>query len=412
MVPSFLLTHKIETYKITTSKAELVGTDQRKDGRSVRLRNQSHPGRRPREIKEETVEGKKVRLALVGVGNCSASLVQGTVLYNSQEVADEVGGLMHYDLGGYRPSDIDIVVGFDVDSKKVGKDVSEAILEWPNNTFKICDVDNIGAPVLMGPVLDGAPQHLQDYYGKSYITLNDQEPVDVVQALRDYKVDVILINLPTGSREATRHYVRAAMEAGCGVVNGIPEFVASDPELAAEAARAGVPLLGDDWKSQIGATIVHRALMKLMEDRGIKMRKSFQLNYAGNTDFINLVMRGESKHVTKHDAIASILKDKEIPVAPGFAFVDNQGDVKTARIMIEGENFGGAPIALNLELAIYDSPNSAGVSIDAVRCCKLAMDRGLSGAIDAPSSYLFKHPPVQFSDDECLRLTNEFIAGN
>lgn len=354
---------------------------------------------------------KKIRLALVGVGNCSASLVQGTVFYSNQEIADEIGGLMHYNLGGYEPSDIEIVVGFDVDRKKVGKDVSEAILEWPNCTYKICDVPNLGAPVVMGPVLDGAPDHLQDYYGKEYIAVSDQAPVDVVQTLRDHQVDVILINLPTGSYEATRHYVKAAMEAGCGVVNGIPELIASDPEIAAQAKAAGIPVLGDDWKSQIGATIVHRALMKLMEDRGIKMRKSYQLNYAGNTDFINLVMRGETKHVTKHDAISSILKDKDIPVAPGFAFVDNQGDVKTARIMIEGENFGGAPISLNLELAIYDSPNSAGVSIDAVRACKLAMDRGLAGAIEAPSSYFFKHPPVQFTDDECLRLTNEFITG-
>jgi myo-inositol-1-phosphate synthase len=354
----------------------------------------------------------KIRLALVGVGNCSASLVQGTVHYSSPEVAEEVGGLMHYSLAGYTPSDIEIVVGFDIDAKKVGRDVSEAILEWPNNTFKICDVPHLGAPVLMGPVLDGAPDHLRHFYGKDYFTVSDQAPVDVEQALRDYKVDVILINLPTGSGEATRHYVRAAMKAGCGVVNGIPELIASDPAIAAEAKAAGIPLIGDDWKSQIGATIVHRALMKLMEDRGIKVTKSYQLNYAGNTDFINLVMRGETKHVTKHDAVTSILKNKDVPVAPGFAFVDNQGDLKTARIMFEGFNFGGAPITLNLELAIYDSPNSAGVSIDAVRCCKVAMDRGLSGAIEAPSSYFMKHPPVQFPDDEALQLVDEFIAGS
>lgn len=353
---------------------------------------------------------KKIRLALAGVGNCSASLVQGTVFYRDADVAERVGGLMHYDLAGYEPSDLEIVTAFDVDSKKVGADVSEAILQWPNCTYKICDVPHLGVPVLMGPVLDGAPEHLRTYMGKSYIDVADEKPVDVEQTLRDKQVDVVLINLPTGSHDATRAYVEAAMKAGCGVVNGIPELIASDPEIAARAQQAGIPLIGDDWKSQIGATIVHRALMKLMEDRGIKMRKSYQLNYAGNTDFINLVMRGETKHVTKHDAISSILKD-DVPVAPGFAFVDNQGDVKTARIMIEGENFGGAPISLNLEVAIYDSPNSAGVSIDAVRCCKVAMDRGLSGAIEAPSSYLMKHPPVQYPDDESFRRVNEFIAG-
>jgi myo-inositol-1-phosphate synthase len=357
------------------------------------------------------VADKKIRLALVGVGNCSASLVQGTVFYSTPEIADKVGGLMNYDLAGYKPNDIQIVVGFDIDAKKVGKDVSEAILEWPNCTFKICDVPHLGAPVVMGPILDGAPDHLRNYYGKEYFKVSDAKPVDVEQTLRDYKVDVLIINLPTGSGEATRHYVKAAMKAGVGVVNGIPELIASDPKIAAEAKAAGIPLIGDDWKSQIGATIVHRALMKLMEDRGIKVTKSYQLNYAGNTDFINLVMRGETKHVTKHDAIASIMKNKDVPVAPGFAFVDNQGDLKTARIMFEGFNFGGAPIMLNLELAIYDSPNSAGVSIDAVRCCKVAMDRGISGAIEAPSSYLMKHPPVQFPDDECLRLVNEFIEG-
>lgn len=355
---------------------------------------------------------KKIRLALVGVGNCACSLVQGLEYYKNPEIAEKTGGLMHYDLGGYVPTDIEVVVGFDVDSKKVGKDVSEAILEAPNCTFKICDVPNIGAPVVKGPVLDGAPAHLQHYYGKDYFTIDESQPsVDVVKTLKDYKVDVILINLPTGSHDAVRAYVDAACEAGCGVVNGIPELIASDPKIAEKAKNAGIPLLGDDWKSQIGATIVHRTLMKLFEDRGIKVKKSYQLNYAGNTDFINLVMRGETKHVTKHDAIASIMKEKDVPVAPGFAFVDNQGDVKTAIISIEGEKFGGAPVRLNLKLDVVDSPNSAGVSIDAVRCCKLALDRGEAGAIEAPSAYLFKHPPVQFPDEVCHKMINDFIEG-
>jgi myo-inositol-1-phosphate synthase len=355
---------------------------------------------------------KKIRLALVGVGNCACSLVQGIEFYKTPEIAEEAGGLMHYDLGGYVPSDIEVVVGFDVDSKKVGKDVSEAILEWPNCTYKICDVPFLNAPVLKGPVLDGAPDHLQHYYGKDYFTIDEaQKPVDVAQTLKDYKVDVILINLPTGSHEAARFYLDAACEAGCGVVNGIPELLASSPDTAEKAKKAGIPLLGDDWKSQLGATIVHRALAKLFEDRGIKITKSYQLNYAGNTDFINLVMRGETKHVTKHDAIASILKEKDTPIAPGFAFVDNQGDQKTAIISIEGQKFGGAPVRLNLKLDVIDSPNSGGISVDAVRCCMLAKERGMAGAIEEPSSYFFKHPPVQFTDDQCHQMVEDFIAG-
>ena len=356
---------------------------------------------------------KKIRLALVGVGNCACSLVQGIEFYKTPEIAEEAGGLMHYDLGGYVPSDIEVVVGFDVDSKKVSKDVSEAILMWPNCTYKICDVPHLNAPVLKGPVLDGAPDHLQHYYGKDYFTIDDsQKPVDVAQTLKDYKVDVILINLPTGSHDAARFYLDAACKAGCGVVNGIPELLASSPDTAEKAKKAGIPLLGDDWKSQLGATIVHRALAKLFEDRGIKITKSYQLNYAGNTDFINLVMRGETKHVTKHDAIASILKEKDTPIALGFAFVDNQGDQKTAIISIEGQKFGGAPVRLNLKLDVIDSPNSGGISVDAVRCCMLAKERGLAGAIEEPSSYFFKHPPVQFPDEQCHQMVEDYINGN
>lgn len=353
---------------------------------------------------------KEIRLALVGVGNCAASLTQGIELYKNAAIAEKIGGLMHFNMGGYEPGDIKIVCGFDVDAKKIGKDVSEAILVAPNCAFKIGDVPHLGAPVLAGPVLDGAPDHLRHYYGKDYFTVKDQAAVDVVAALKQHKVDVILINLPTGSHDASRFYARAAFKAGCGVVNGIPEILASDPAIAKEAKEAGVPILGDDWKSQIGATIVHRALMKLFEDRGIHVKKSYQLNYAGNTDFINLVMRGETKHVTKHDAIASILK-KDVPIAPGFAFVDNQGDTKTAIISIVGEKFGGAPVTLDLKLQVEDSPNSAGVSIDAVRSCKLAMDRKIAGAVPAPSSYLFKHPPEQFTDDIAKAMMDEFVEG-
>ena len=355
---------------------------------------------------------KKIRLALVGVGNCAKSLVEGLYYYTSEKIAEETGGLMHYNLGGYDPKDIEVVVGFDIDSKKVGKDVSVAINEWPNCAFKIADVPHMNAPVVKGPILDGAPDHLRHFYGKDYFTIDDATPaVDAAQVLKDHKVDVILINLPTGSFEAARYYVDAAKKAKCGVVNGIPELLASDKAIAESCKQAGIPILGDDWKSQIGSTIVHRALAKLFEDRGIRITKSYQLNFAGNTDFINLVMRGETKHVTKHDAVASLLKNRNTPIAPGFAFVDNQGDQKTAEILIEGVKFGGAPVKLQLHLEVEDSPNSAGISIDAVRCCKLAMDKGMSGAIIAPSSYFFKHPPEQFIDDVCREKLEEFISG-
>ncbi len=355
---------------------------------------------------------KKIRLGLVGVGNCAQSLVEGLYYYTDEKVAEETGGLMHYNLGGYEPKDIEVVVGFDVDAKKVGKDVSEAIWVEPNCSYKISDVPFMNAPVLKGPVLDGAPEHLRTYYGKEYFRIDDSQPsVDIVKALKEYKVDVILINLPTGSYEAARAYVEAAKEAKCGIVNGIPELLASDKEIAKGCEEAGIAILGDDWKSQVGATIIHRALAKLFEDRGIRIKKSYQLNYAGNTDFINLVMRGESKHVTKHDAVASILKNSDVPISPGFAFVENQGDQKTASILIEGTKFGGAPVKLELKLEVEDAPNSAGISIDAVRCCKLAMDKGMFGAIEAPSSYFFKHPPVQYTDDVSRAKLEEFING-
>ncbi len=356
------------------------------------------------------MERKTIRLALIGVGNCSSSLVQGLELYKNAEIAEKIGGLMHYSLGGYEPKDIKIVAGFDIDSKKVGKDVSEAIFAPPNCAWKISDVPFLNAPVFKGPVLDGAPEHLKYFYGKNYYSIDNSEPVDAAKILSDYKADVILINLPTGSYNAARYYVDAAKAAGCGIVNGIPELLASDKNVAEDCKKAGIPILGDDWKSQIGATIVHRTLAKLFEDRGIRITKSYQLNYAGNTDFINLVMRGETKHITKHDAISSILK-RDTPISPGFAFIDNQGDQKTAQILIEGVKFGGAPTKLMLHLEVEDSPNSAGISIDAVRCCKLAMDKGLAGAIEAPSSYFFKHPPVQFTDEICREMLEEFISG-
>jgi len=348
---------------------------------------------------------KEIRIALVGVGNCSSSLVQGIVYYKDAKEEEFVPGVMHVNFGEYKISDIHPVVAFDIDSRKVGKDLSEAIFAEPNCTLKFSDVPYLGVKVLKGPVLDGVSEELVEVVDVD--TIN--EPVDVAEILKKEKVDVLVNNLPTGSSEASRYYAEAALKAGVAIVNGMPELIVSDKEFAERAKKKGVPLVGDDYKSQIGATIVNRALFQLCQDRGVKINEAYQLNYAGNTDFINLVtQRGKSKHVTKKSAVECLLPYK-IKLSAGFADVRMLGDNKRAVIEIKGEKFGGAPVHIKLDLSVIDSPNSAGVVIDAIRACKIGLDRGIGGPIEPACAYLSKHPPIQMADEEALQKLEEFI---
>lgn len=346
---------------------------------------------------------KEIRVAIAGVGNCASSLVQGLLYY--RDCSTDVPGLMHLDLGGYGVSDVVPVAAFDVDRGKVGSDLAEAIFARPNCTLRFADVPELGVKVMMGPVMDGVPGHLA-----RFVDVAAAPPVTVADVLRETGADVLVNLLPTGSHDATRYYFEQALEAGVGFVNGIPELIASLPELCEAAANRKVPVVGDDFKSQVGATILHRCLANLFVQRGVKITKSYQLNYAGNTDFENLVKRGETKHVTKIGAVTSLVP-YDLDISAGFAFVMNQSDTKTAVIYIEGQKFGGAPIRLKAELEVVDSPNSSGVLIDAIRCCKLALDRGVGGALLSASSYLMKHPMEQYPDEEARGRLEEFIAG-
>jgi myo-inositol-1-phosphate synthase len=355
----------------------------------------------------------KVRVAIVGVGNCASAFVQGLHFYRDAEPADTVPGLMHVKLGPYHVGDVEVVAGFDVDGKKVGRDVAEAIFAEPNNTIRFAeDVPPTGVVVQRGPTLDG----LGRYYRET-IRESDDEPVDVAEALRRADADVVVSYLPVGSEEATRHYARAALEAGCGFVNCIPAFIASDPGWARRFGDAGLPIVGDDIKSQVGSTIVHRVLAKLFEDRGVRLDRTYQLNFGGNMDFKNMLERERltSKKVSKTRSVQSQLRkslgDDDIHIGPSD-HVPWLQDRKWAQIRLEGQSFGDVPLTVELKLEVWDSPNSAGIVIDAVRCARLAMDRGVGGPLIGPSAYFMKSPPVQFSDDAAREMVEEFILGN
>jgi myo-inositol-1-phosphate synthase len=355
----------------------------------------------------------KVRLGIVGVGNCASALVQGITFYKDVEPGEPVPGLMHTQLGPYGVSDIEVVAAFDVDGKKVGRDVSEAIFSEPNNTIRFAeDVAPTGAVVQRGPTLDG----LGSFY-REEILESDEIPVDVAQALREAEVDVLVSYLPVGSEDAARHYAAAAIEAGCAFVNCMPAFIASDKVWAQRFSDAGVPIVGDDIKSQLGATIVHRVLAKLFEDRGVTLDHTSQLNFGGNMDFKNMLERErlKSKKISKTQAVTSQLRDgiepENIHIGPSD-YVPWLNDRKWAHIRLEGREFGNVPMSVELKLEVWDSPNSGGVVIDAVRCAKLAMDRGMAGPLIAPSAYFMKSPPVQFSDDQAREMVAEFIRGN
>ena len=355
---------------------------------------------------------EKIRVAIAGVGNCASSLIQGVTYYKDAKPGDDVPGLMHVVLGGYHVSDIEFVAAFDVDASKVGSDLSKAIEGGQNNTIKFADVSSIGVNVLRGPTMDG----LNKYYRAS-IEESPAEAVDVVKALKDALAEVLVSYLPVGSEDAQRFYAQAAIDAGCAFVNAIPVFIASDPTWAKKFADAGVPIIGDDIKSQVGATIVHRVLARLFEDRGLSLDHTYQLNVGGNMDFKNMLDRErlESKKISKTQAVTSQLEISnmsadDVHIGPSD-HVPWLKDRKWAYIRMEGRNFGDVPLNLELKLEVWDSPNSAGVIIDAVRCARVALDRGIGGPIMGPSAYFMKSPPVQFHDDIAHNMVNEFAEG-
>ncbi|RZV41780.1 MAG: inositol-3-phosphate synthase, partial [Acidimicrobiales bacterium] len=350
---------------------------------------------------------KQINVAIVGVGNCASSLVQGLTYYGNKNET-ESAGLMHSTLAGYHSRDVKIVAAFDIDQRKVGKDVAEAIFEKPNCTEVFCpDVPKTGVKVQMGCIMDGYSDHMASYSDdRRFIPLFTREPTkaEVVKALKDAKVDVLTNYLPVGSQEATEFYAECAIEAGCAFVNNIPVFIASTPAWAKRFEDAGLPIIGDDIKAQMGATIVHRVLTDLFHKRGVPVDRTYQLNTGGNTDFLNMKnqLRLESKKESKTEAVQSVaaerIEDENIHVGPSD-YVPWQNDNKICFIRMEGRLFGDVPMNLELRLSVEDSPNSAGVAIDMLRCAKVAMDRGVSGAIAAPSSFFCKHPPVQYTDE-------------
>ena len=354
---------------------------------------------------------RKLRVGIVGVGNCASSLVQGLSYYRDADGNEPIPGLMHASLGGYHVSDIEISAAFDVAESKVGRDVSEAIFAPPNNTRQFSEVPPLGVEVKRGRTLDGIGRYVADAVPEARC-----EAVDVARELSESRTDVLVSYLPVGSQQANEWYMEQALEAGCAVVNCLPVFIASRPEWAARFEAKGLPLIGDDIKSQVGATIVHRVLANLFRERGVRLDRTYQLNFGGNTDFQNMLERERlsSKKISKTQAVTSQLDiplpADDIHVGPSD-FVPWLGDRKWAYIRLEGTTFGGVPLNAEVKLEVWDSPNSAGVVIDAVRCAKLAMDRGEAGALVGPSSYFMKSPPQQFTDDEARELTRRFIAG-
>lgn len=353
----------------------------------------------------------KINVAIIGVGNCASSLVQGVYYYKKAKADEFIPGIMHNVLGGYAIGDIEFVAAIDIDKNKVGKDLSEAIYTPPNNTYKFCDVPKTGVKVSRGMTHDGLGKYLSKVIEKA-----PGATTDIVKLLKDTKTHVVLNYLPVGSEEATRWYVEQILQAGCGMVNCIPVFIATGEHWQKRFEEKGLPVIGDDIKSQVGATITHRVLTRLFMDRGVKLERTYQLNFGGNTDFLNMLERErlESKKISKTNAVTSQLNypmDKDdIHVGPSD-YVPWLDDRKFCHIRMEGRTFGDVPLLVECKLEVWDSPNSAGVVIDALRCCKLALDRGLKGAITAPSSYFMKSPPVQYTDNEARRLVEEFIAG-
>jgi myo-inositol-1-phosphate synthase len=362
----------------------------------------------------------RIKIAVVGVGNCASSLIQG-IEYYGESRRDGAVGLMHWEVGGYRPSDLDVVAAFDIDRRKVGRDVTEAVFAEPNCTTVFCpDLPKRGVPVRMGKILDGYSDHMAEFPEHRRFEPAEMLEADhgeVVRVLRETGAEILVNYLPVGSELATRFYIECALEAGLGVVNCIPVFIASDPEWARRFTELGLPIVGDDIKAQLGATITHRVLTDLFRRRGVELEHTYQLNTGGNTDFLNMLNRTRlaSKKESKTEAVQSVaahrIDDDDIHVGPSD-YVAWQNDNKVCFLRMEGRLFGDVPMNLELRLSVEDSPNSAGVSIDAIRCCKLALDRGTAGPLLEPSSYFMKHPPHQVTDDEAYRNTESFIEGD
>jgi myo-inositol-1-phosphate synthase len=358
------------------------------------------------------MSSRKVRVGIIGVGNCASSFVQGLSYYQDAKSNEPIPGLMNAELGGYHISDVEISAAFDVNASKVGRDVSEAIFAEPNNTQRFSAVPKSGIIVNRGKTLDGLGKYLRDEIEES-----QDDEADVTEILRQSKTDVLVSYLPVGSQKATEWYAERALEAGCAFVNCIPVFIASNPEWRKRFEERGLPIVGDDIKSQVGATIVHRVLANLFRERGVRLDRTYQLNFGGNTDFQNMLERErlESKKISKTQAVTSQL---DIPLPPGDVHVGPSDHVpwltdrKWAYIRMEGTSFGGVPLNVELKLEVWDSPNSAGIVIDAVRCAKLAMDRKIGGALTGPSSYFMKSPPQQFTDNEARERTLRFVAGD
>jgi myo-inositol-1-phosphate synthase len=353
----------------------------------------------------------KVRIAIVGVGNCASSLVQGLEYYKDADDGARVPGLMHVRFGPYHIGDVEVVAAFDVDAKKVGCDLAEAICASENNTIRFAEVPPTGVIVQRGPTFDG----LGEYY-REIITESDEPPADVVQVLRDSGADVMVSYLPVGSEEADRYYAQCAIDAHVAFVNALPVFIASDPAWAAKFTEAGVPIVGDDIKSQVGATITHRVLAKLFEDRGVELLRTYQLNFGGNMDFMNMLERSrlQSKKISKTRAVTSQVPHEMERAAVHIGPSDHVPwleDRKMAYVRLEGRAFGDVPLNLEYKLEVWDSPNSAGVIIDAVRAAKIALDRGIGGPVVSASSYFMKSPPEQYGDDVCRDLVEKFIRG-
>ena len=354
---------------------------------------------------------EKINVAIIGVGNCASSLVQGIHYYKDAKEDDFVPGLMHVNLGGYHIADINFVAAFDIDKNKVGKDLAEAIFTKPNNTIKFCDVPKTGIRVERGMTHDGLGTYLS-----KIITKAPGPTANIVDLLKTTETDVVINYLPVGSEEATKWYVEQVLAAGCGFINCIPVFIARESYWQNRFAERELPIIGDDIKSQVGATITHRVLTRLFRDRGVKLERTYQLNFGGNTDFYNMLERErlESKKISKTNAVTSqldyVLDPDNIHVGPSD-YVPWLADRKFCYLKMEGRTFGDVPLNIELKMEVWDSPNSAGVVIDAIRCCKLALDRGLSGTMVGPSAYFMKSPPIQYSDEEARVKTEAFIAG-